>query len=153
MPHRTDAKSQFLRETGSLNARPEQVRDPLFQDNEFFDARDLVQVKYEMLRRVEMDGQSVAEVAGSFGFSRVAFYQARAAFQRLGLAGLIRKRPGPKRAHKLSSVVMEFIDQQLAEDDSQRAHDLVDLVRKKFGISVHPRSIERALSRRRKKGR
>jgi transposase len=152
MPVRTDAKREALAETGSINLRPEEVRDPLFQDSEFFDARDLVQVKYEMLRRVRVDGVSVAQAARSFGFSRVAFYQALTAFEQRGLPGLIRKRPGPKRAHKIYGAVLEFIDQRLAEDSSLRAGDLAEMVRKKFQLSVHPRSIERALTRR-KKGR
>jgi transposase len=152
MPVRTDAKRQALAETGSMNPRPEKVRDPLFQDSEFFDARDLVQVKYEMLRRVQVDGVSVAQAARSFGLSRVAFYQALAAFGQHGLPGLIRKRPGPKHAHKIYGAVLEFIDQQLAEDSSLRAGDLAKLVRKKFQLSLHPRSIERALTRQ-KRGR
>jgi transposase len=153
MPSRTDAKRRVLLETGSFNAHSEAVQDPLFQQGEFFDGRDLVQVKYEMLRRVEQDGQLVTETAETFGFSRVAFYQTQATFRQQGLRGLIRKRPGPHGAHKLTAAVMEFIDQQLAEDDSLRARDLAERVRKKFDFSVHPRSIERALARRQKKGR
>ena len=48
-----DPKSLALRQQGCLNPHPERVSDELFQTREFFDARDLVQVKYEMLRRVE----------------------------------------------------------------------------------------------------
>ena len=40
MDERQDGKSGALREHGMLNPRPEQVHDPLFQDNEFFDPRD-----------------------------------------------------------------------------------------------------------------
>ena len=45
-------KVQALLEEGTLNPAPDKVRDPKFRENEFFDPRDLVQVKYEMLRRV-----------------------------------------------------------------------------------------------------
>ena len=55
MGKRTDAKSRVLREQGSLNASPQDVSDPLFHDSAFFDPLDLVQVKYEMLRRVQAD--------------------------------------------------------------------------------------------------
>jgi hypothetical protein len=44
-----------------LNPSPERVTDELFQ--EFFDPRDLVQVKYEMLRRVQTEGQPVGRSA------------------------------------------------------------------------------------------
>lgn len=153
MSRRTDAKLQALREAGTLNTRPERVADPLFAQSEFFDAHDLVQVKYEMLRRVQDEGQSVTEAAAAFGFSRVAYYQAQAAFEDQGLPGLIPRRPGPRRAHKLSETVLEYLDQQLAADKSLRAKQLAEMVLKKFGFSVHSRSIERALSKRQKRGR
>jgi transposase len=153
MSRRTDAKLQALREARALNARPQRVADPLFAQGEFFDASDLVQVKYEMLRRVQTEGRPVSEAAAAFGFSRVAFYQAQAAFAEQGLPGLVPKRPGPRRAHKLSPAVVEYLAGQQAEDQSLRAKDLAEMVLKKFGLAVHPRSIERALARRRKKGR
>ena len=46
-----DPKTRALRQEASLHPHPEQVTDELFSTQEFFDARDLVQVKYEMLRR------------------------------------------------------------------------------------------------------
>jgi hypothetical protein len=71
---RPDAKASALRAWGALNPRPHAVTDPLFVGPGFFDARDLVQVKYEMLRRVQADGQSVRAAALAFGFSRPSFY-------------------------------------------------------------------------------
>jgi len=153
MSRRTDAKLQALREAGALNSRPQRVADPLFIDSEFFDPDDLVQVKYEMLRRVQTEGRSVTEAAAAFGFSRVAYYQTQTAFEDQGLPGLARKRPGPRQAHKLTEAVLEYLEQELAVDKSLRAKELAEMVLKKFGLSVHPRSIERALAKRRKKGR
>lgn len=153
MDDSVDAKVKALKEHGALNARSQEVTDELFTQNEFFDARDLVLVKYEMLRRVRIDGQSVTQASQAFGFSRVAFYQAKAAFEKAGLAGLIPKRRGPRHAHKLSDAVLGFIDQQRSTDNTLRAEALAARIRKRFRLSVHPRSIERALQRRQKKGR
>lgn len=153
MGKRMDAKSQALREQGSLNTDPQGVTDSLFQDSGFFDPRDLVQIKYEMLRRVQADKHPVAQAAKAFGFSRPTFYQAQSAFQDGGLPALVRKRPGPKSAHKLSDPVLQFIEQQMSQDPTLRSADLVFRVRERFALSVHPRSIERALQRRQKKGR
>jgi len=153
MDDRTNGKAKALKEYGALNLRPEDVADELFSQYEFFDPRDLVLVKYEMLRRVRVDGQSVTRAAKRFGFSRVAFYQAKAAFEREGLAGLIPKRRGPRHAHKLSTTILDFIDQQRSADHTLRAQTLATMIRKRFRLSVHPRSIERALQRRQKKGR
>jgi transposase len=153
MSRRTDAKLQALHEARAVNTRPQRVTEPLFAEGEFFDPCDLVQVKYEMLRRVQSDGRPVSEAATAFGFSRVAFYQAQATFAEQGLPGLVPKCPGPRRAHKLSAAVVEYLAQQQTEDQSLRVKDLAEMVLKKFGLSVHPRSIERALAKRRKKGR
>jgi transposase len=153
MDERQDSKSRALREHGALHPRPNQVHDPTFQDSEFFDSRDLVLVKYEMIRRVRVEGRPVSEVANAFGVSRVALYQAMAAFQSEGLPGLLPRRRGPKSANKLTDEVLAFIDQQRAADSSLRAPELAKMVQERLGLSVHPRSIERALARRAKKGR
>jgi transposase len=152
MDDHTDAKVKALKEYGALNLRPEDVTDELFHQNEFFDPLDLVLVKYEMLRRVRVDGQSVTRVAQAFGFSRVAFYQAQAAFEKHGLVGLIPKRRGPRHAHKLSDTILDFIDQLRSTDKTLRAGALAAMIHKRFNLSVHQRSIERALQRRQKKG-
>jgi transposase-like protein len=145
------SKRQSLKEQGTLNPHPEEVVDPLFVEGEFFDAYDLMQVKYEMLRRAEKEGNSVSEAASAFGFSRPAFYQTRKCFSEGGLAGLLPRVRGPKEAHKLTKEVMVFIDRVILQDSSLRSPALAVMVKKQFGISVHPRSIERALGRRQKK--
>jgi hypothetical protein len=79
------SKQQTLRTNGTLNPHPDKIRDPLFRGADFFDACDLLQVKYEMVRRVDAEGWSVTRAAEVFGVSRPAFYQARAAFEQDGL--------------------------------------------------------------------
>jgi transposase len=147
MARRQDPKEQALREARTLNPRPEAVVDEAFAASEFFDARDLVQVKYEMVRRSRVDGLSVAGSAAAFGFSRPSFYQAAAALDADGLAGLVPARPGPRRAHKLSEEVMSFARQLKAADPAVRSADLASAIADRFGIVVHPRSVERALAR------
>ncbi len=148
-----EEKTASLRRYGALNPHPEKVADEEFLANDFFDAHDLVQVKYEMVRRVQQQGQSVTRVAAAFGLSRTSYYEAQAAFEDGGLPGLIPQRPGPRRAHKLSDEVLQFIEDALATDGETRAKELSHLVQERFGLSVHPRSIERALDRRKKKPR
>ena len=146
-----DAKFEALQQQGTLNPRPKQVRDELFLQDEFFDPRDLVQVKYEMLRRVQAEGQSVTDASANFGFSRPSFYQALSAFEQDGLAGLVPHKRGPKQAHKLTHEVLTFIGEVRQKEPSVRLPDLVKLIQERFGIRVHPRSIERSLLRHQKK--
>jgi len=120
--------------------------------NPFFDARDLIQVKYEMLRRVREDGQSVSQAVAAFGFSRPSFYQAQAVFAAEGLPGLVPQRPGPKRAHKLSEEVVDRLEAALEANPALTSAQLAQRLEAELGLQVHRRSVERALSRRQKKG-
>lgn len=150
-PISSDPKLKALCEQGMLNPHPEEVKDPLFLEDGFFDPRDLLQVKYEMLRRVSTEKSQIGPVAAAFGVSRVTFYQILKRFREEGMAGLFPRLRGPKAAHKLTEKVMAFLETALAEDASLRPQALAELVREELNISVHPRSIERALAKRQKK--
>lgn len=150
-PKPSDAKVASLRQRGTLNPRPGSVKDPLFTSGGFFDPRDLVQVKYEMVRRVQVDGQSVSEAALAFGFSRPSFYQAQSVLAQGGLAALIPQKPGPRRSHKLSPDVLDFLLQERSLDGSVDSRELAQRVLSHFSLKIHPRSIEKAMARLEKK--
>jgi hypothetical protein len=92
----TVLKAEALRASGTLNPRPERVTNPLFHGQSFFDARDLMQVKYEMVRQVEREHVPVQVAAAAYGFSRVAWYQVKARYIAYGLVGLLPQRRGPR---------------------------------------------------------
>ena len=146
-----DSKARALSEQGCLNLRPQNVCDSLFEQDRFFDARDLVQVKYEMLRRVRDGGLSVTAAAATFGFSRPTFYQAQEAFDQKGLPGLVPRKRGPRGGHKLTDEVVAFLLEQLQHQDDLPSQELSGRIEEHFGLAVHPRSIERALARHKKK--
>jgi transposase len=148
---RSDLKDDYLRKYASLNPHPEHVRDVLFQTHPFFDPRDLVQVKYEMLRRVIIDGHSVEAATAAFGFSRVRWYQLRKCLATEGLVGLLPQSKGPRRASKLSNEVVTFILQTMQAEPELRMTELPMRVAQRFGLSVHLRSIERVVARSQKK--
>lgn len=153
MPHdkETSPKLAALRERGTLNPKPDAVVDELFRQSPFFDPRDLLQVKYEMLRRVLVDGRPIAPTAAAFGFSRPSFYQAQSVFRRGGLPELLPQKRGPRVAHKLGLKVMDFVAEVRTGDSSTSAAVLAPLIEERFGIKIHRRSIERALVRQEKK--
>src|SRR5262245_28763762 len=146
-----DPKEEHLLEHGALNPRPEDVTDPLFVSGEFFDPRDIVQVKYEMVRKAQVEGEPVNRCAASFGFSRPSFYAAKTAFAHDGLPGLVPKKRGPRGRHKLSEEVLAFASTSLKEDATLSPEQVATKIEKRFGIKVHPRSVQRALGRREKK--
>ncbi len=146
----SDEKLAILRQSHTLHPHPDQVRDPLFTSGSpFFDARDLVQVKYELLRRVRVDGYSVASATSLFALSRPTFYAAQAAWEEAGIAGLLPEATGPRHAHKLTEQIIKEI-RPLSKTMSPA--QLAQWLQKQYQISVHPRSIERALARSAQKG-
>jgi transposase len=142
-----DPKTEALRESRTLNPQPDAVTDETFMSSDFFDTRDVVQVKYEMLRQVSEDGASVSSAAAAFGFSRQSYYHAAAALAAGGLQALVPAKPGPRGGHKLTGEVLDHITALLAADPALRPAELADAVARRFGRRVHPRSIERALKR------
>ena len=142
-----DPKVTALRESRCLNPDPGRVTDPAFLAEEFFDARDTVQVKYEMVRRVTVDGEPVTAAAAAFGYSRPSYYQAAAALAESGLEGLVPAKPGPRGGHKLTEQILAWAEEQLAADPALRPAALAGPIAEQFGVRVHPRSIERALAR------
>lgn len=145
MADQTSDKRRLLKQQGALNARSQRVTDALFVDSDFFDADDVVQVKYEMLRRVHQDGQPVSRAAAAFGFSRPSYYEVEAAYEKGGLPGILPKQRGPRGGHKLTADILDFVRRAQAGDTTLRAAALVPMVEKEFGVRVHPRTIERAL--------
>ena len=155
MPKRSqrDQKAEELKQSGTLNPHSETVTDPLFQQNPFFDPRDLLQARYEMLRRHTAEQTSILDAAAAFGVSRPTFYQAQESFQRSGLAGLLPARRGPKDGHKLSAEVLDYVASLREADPKLTTVQCVKAIQERFAITVHRRSLERALARRKKKPR
>lgn len=148
MPKRVpkpDPKSAALFEEGALNPFPEKVGDPKFRTGEFFDPRDLVQVRYEMLRRVSIDDVSVTRASAEYGVSRPTYYQAHASFDESGIAGLAPKKRGPRGPNKLAGELLAFVEKKVVPGGPIRARELARVIRKEFSVEVHPRTIERAL--------
>ncbi len=148
---KNDRKAEILRQHRCLHLYPQKVADELFSGNEFFDPRDLLQVKYEMLRRVREDHHTISQAAANFGFSRPSFYHAQAAYEEGGLPALLPKKPGPHHAHKLSEEIVKALREMQNKAPNIKTTVLAEQVRDRYGVSIHPRSIERALARRKKK--
>jgi transposase len=93
----------------------------------------------------------VTEATAAFGYSRPAYYAAAAALESAGLEGLVPARPGPRGASKLTEEICAWAEEQLAADPGLRPAGLPDRIEDAFGVRVHPRSVERALARRRER--
>jgi transposase len=149
----SDPKEAALAAARCLNPHPEQVTDPEFLASDFFDARDAVQVKYEMVRKARAGGAPVTETAAAFGYSRPSYYAAAAALDSSGLEGLVPARPGPHGASKLTDQICAWAEERLAADPALRPAQLAGPIEESFGVRAHPRSIERALARYRERSK
>lgn len=146
-----DPKREALAQDGALNPHPEAIRDTLFTGNPFFDAKDIVQVRYEMVRRHRVDGVAISEASTNFGVSRPTFYKALRALQKAGLPGLLPSQRGPKDGHKISAEVVAFVgDLRVASPELTTSQCLKE-IEARFGIKVHRRSLERALAGKKKR--
>jgi transposase len=148
-----DVKARFLADHQALHPHPERVRDAIFQQGDFFDSHDLLQVRYEMLRRHLVERRPVTEIIQDFGVSRQMFYVLLRMFQREGLAGLLPRKRGPKDAHKCTEAVVAFVVARREESPGRSIKELAEEVGGKFGVQLHPRTLERHLSRLEKKRR
>jgi transposase len=146
------SKRQALQASGTLNPRPGRVRHPLFQDSEFFDPQDLLQLKYESLRALQQEQYSLAYAAREFGLSRPTLYQAQAHFAAGGLEGLLPDKRGPRQAHKLTPEVLQYLQELSRAQPGLQARQLASQVRRRFKIKVHPRTLEKALKPKAKRG-
>ena len=144
-------KQSLLKRQGTLHPHAQLVSAPLFHSHEFFDANDVVQVKYEMLRRVQVDHQPVTQSAATFGFSRPTYYQTETDFHREGLFGLVPQKRGPRQAHKLTAEVLDWVRELRAGNPRLSTAELASAIQQRFQVAVHRRSIERALARQEKK--
>lgn len=139
-------KHQALSRAGLLYPKAERVRSPLFKRVPFFDPRDKLQVKYEMLRSHEVDRLSVTEAADQFAYTRQGFYQVQRAFQAEGMAGLIEKKRGRRGPVKCTPEVVKFVLREKQADPELTGRDLTVLLREQQGVEVHRRTIEKIVS-------
>lgn len=140
-------KVSIMKENGSFNEKYKKVTAPAFGSGIFFDPRDIVQVKYEMLRCVSLGEATVTQAADQFGFSREAFYNNKNAYELGGVQALFPKKTGPKGPHKLVPEAIQWIDAFIQENPRAHVSEINGHLRENMGISVHNRTIERYLSK------
>jgi transposase len=143
-------KLEVLRQDNVLNPNPSKVLNPLFEESTFFDKNDLVQVKYEMLRQNLQDKEPVSKASKAFGFSRVTFYESKQMFEQEGILGLVPKVRGPKSGYKLSPEMVEFSLEKMKLNPKLKIEELLQMLENHYHISVHRRTLERALARKKK---
>jgi transposase len=140
-------KEETLKKNNCFNGNFENVSADIFNAAPFFDKKDIVQVKYEMVRAASNGEGSITDIADNFGFSRKSFYQISSAFDAGGLHALVPKKTGPKKAHKLNAAVQEFIEAYLSTHKDAKAAEITAALEDGMKVRIHPRTIYRYLKK------
>ena len=140
------ARYRALQQAGLVHPGADGVlAEPFRAHPEFFASFDKVQVKYEMLRAHVIDGHTATAAAQAHGYSRAAFYLVEAAFERSGMVGLLDERPGRRGPLKLSPEVLAFLETRRRERPGASGAELATELEAALGVSVHRRTVEKAL--------
>ena len=136
-------KKDFLMKNGAYNKNYEKVKNPKFIKDEFYDPMDIVQVKYEMLKEVSKNGESITAAAADFGFSRTAFYNIKGVFDKEGVCGLVSDKKGPKKPYKLTLEYQKQLDDYIKENPGVSSSELAKMINKGGAVTINKRTIER----------
>jgi transposase len=139
-------KHQALLQAGLLYPKAVRVHSPLFLRLPFFDPRDKLQVKYEMLRSHEADRMSITEAADLFAYTRQGFYLVQKAFQAEGMGGLVEKKRGRRGPVKCSPAVVNFVLKEKHAHPELTGRELAARLHKHKGVQVHRRTIEKIIA-------
>jgi len=141
------SKQDILLGNGTFNKNHAKVTERRFIDDDFYDPRDLAQVKYEMLRTARESKESVEEITDKFGFSRAGFYKIESSFEKEGLSAFVSNKTGPRNAWKLTKERQRFIDGYILENPGAGSGELASILKTERGLEISKRTIERYRNR------
>lgn len=140
-------KNKFLDKEGLLNKKPDRISHSLFKTHEFFDPFDLLQVRYEMLRSVKVDGCSVAKACRTFGFSREYYYKLGRMFTERGFVGLLGAPSGRRPLIALNQELVNFIIHKKLEEPKLSGDNICKQIKKNYHVKCSTRTVERIIEK------
>jgi len=140
-------KQDILLENGTFNRNYSKVTEQRFVDDDFYDPKDLAQVKYEMLRAVRESQENVEEITVRFGFSRAGFYKIKKSFEKEGISAFVSNKTGPRNAWKLTKDNQRFIDNYILDNPDASTGDIATVLQAERGLEISKRTVERYRSR------
>ena len=139
-------KEEWLKETRTFNRNHDKINDNLFAESDMLDARDLLQVRYEMVRAVKIDKSSATEVAQRFGVSESTLNRNIRALNEGGVIALIPESKGPKGQYSLDEDELKFIDSYLEAHPDATGGQVYSALLKEKQSTVSKRTVERHLA-------
>ena len=142
-----EEKLKFLEKEGLLNQKPDRISHSLFKTNDFFDPLDLLQVRYEMIRYVKVDGYSVAKACRIFGFSREYYYKLGRMFSERGFVGLLGAPSGRRPLIALNQELVNFIIHKKLEEPNLSGDNICKQIKKSYYVECSTRTVERIIEK------
>jgi transposase len=140
------SKRAFLEAAGAWHPHSERVRAGPFLSHRFFDPRDKVQVKYEMVRAHAIDGEPITRVARTYGVTRETFYATSRRLATRGVLGLADQKRGRKGPVKVTPAIRDFAMSAKRRDPTLPSQTLAEQIATEFGVVVHAKTVERLLA-------
>lgn len=151
-----ECKRKLLKQLRGLHTDPDRVQSVLFRDHTFFDAEDKAQVKYEMLRRREVERAGLVETCRQFGFTRESYRHILDRFEREGMAGLFERKPGRRGPLKVTDEVRRCLQREQEQEPQVGIEELSRRCYEQTGVKLSRRTIYRVRDQQggqKKKGR
>lgn len=140
------SKRTTLQQARAWNPDPEHVKADLFVTHPFFDPEDRAQVRYEMLRRREVERAPLEVSCREFGFTRESYRHLLERFRSEGMQGLFNRKAGRRNPLKTNDQVRRFLCREHERDPSLRPEELARLCYEQFSVSISRRTVYRVLA-------
>ena len=139
-------KRKAQQEHRAWNPHPENVMAPLFGSDPFFDPEDKAQVKYEMLRRREIETAPLEVTCNEFGFTRESYRHLLERFRSEGMGGLFEHKRGRRTPLKTNDEVRRLLRIAHQEDPALSPEELARHCEQETGVALSRRTIYRVLA-------
>lgn len=138
-------KEESLKSSNTYNPKSNRINAPCFADNEMMDPHDLLQVRYEMVRSIELDNKPIKDICSEFGVSASTARRYVKDLKEGGLIALVPEKKGPSGPTKLSKEAAGFIDNYLKEFPKASGGKVHRALETKLHTGVSKRTVERYL--------
>ena len=140
-------KEDRLKASNTFNPDYDKISDPKFSIDSIMDPRDLLQVRYELVRSVEYDNTPITHAAEEYGVSERTARRYIQSMKAGGLSALIPGKSGPSGPSVLKQEVCDFIDAYVASHPRASGKKVCDAIAQSMNISVGQRTVERYLQK------
>ena len=145
-------KEEHLRATQTFNTNYAKINDPIFQRSGIMDPRDLLLVRFELVRSLELDGKPIEEVCSQYGISPCTARRYVRDMKERGLIALVPEKRGPNGPSVMTDEIANYIDKYLTDHPKASAGKVYQSLVDAKKVTIGKRTVERYISSKKGKG-